>query len=248
MDDSSKSDKKMPETPAKEVKDEKLDDSQNKMESTSDEKSNDKTDDAQKESEAKKEILLDESEKEEIKEEIGPDEKPKKDEKPTEKKEPQKKDDVEDDFRYIVRIANTDINGAKTIVYGLTSIKGIGMHMSFLIADAAGIDRNLKIGDLSEAQIEKLKVAINDINKNAPSWMLNTQKDYETGDDIHLISSDIDMRLRDGINIMKKIRSYRGIRHERGLPVRGQRTRANNRRGLTLGVSKKGVQSKKENK
>ena len=47
------------------------------------------------------------------------------------------------------------------------------------------------------------------------------------------------MRLRDEINILKKIRSYRGIRHERGLPVRGQRTRANSRTGLTLGVSKK---------
>ena len=51
--------------------------------------------------------------------------------------------------------------------------------------------------------------------------------------------TDIDMRLRDEINIMKKIRSYRGIRHERGLPARGQRTRANNRKGLSLGVSKK---------
>ena len=51
--------------------------------------------------------------------------------------------------------------------------------------------------------------------------------------------TDIELRLRDEINIMKKIRSYRGIRHELGLPARGQRTRANNRKGLSLGVSKK---------
>jgi small subunit ribosomal protein S13 len=69
--------------------------------------------------------------------------------------------------------------------------------------------------------------------------MLNHRKEYETGKNIHLIGTEIDTRLRDEINIMKKIRSYRGIRHERGLPVRGQRTRANNRTGLALGVSKK---------
>jgi small subunit ribosomal protein S13 len=60
----------------------------------------------------------------------------------------------------------------------------------------------------------------------------------ETGKDIHLIGPQIDMNLRDEINIMKKIRCYRGIRHERGLRVRGQRTRGNNREGLSLGVSK----------
>ena len=47
------------------------------------------------------------------------------------------------------------------------------------------------------------------------------------------------MQLRDDINVMKKIRSYRGIRHERGLPVRGQRTRAHGRVGLALGVSRR---------
>jgi small subunit ribosomal protein S13 len=75
--------------------------------------------------------------------------------------------------------------------------------------------------------------------------MLNHQKDIEIGKDTHFIGSDIEMKLRDEINIMKKIRSYKGIRHERGLTVRGQRTRANNRKGLTLGVSKRGVLSKK---
>ena len=111
--------------------------------------------------------------------------------------------------------------------------------MASLIINETDIDRNMRIGDLKDAQIEKLQEAINNIIENAPGWMLNHRKDYETGEDIHLVGSDIDMRLRDEINIMKKIRSYRGIRHERGLPARGQRTRANNRKGLTLGVSKK---------
>ena len=88
-------------------------------------------------------------------------------------------------------------------------------------------------------QIEKIQEIIDRVSTNAPRWMLNHRKDIETGEDIHLIGSDIDMKLRDEINILKKIRSYRGIRHERGLAVRGQRTRANNRKGLSLGVSKK---------
>jgi len=153
-----------------------------------------------------------------------------------------KKGEHKDDFKYIVRIANTDLDGEKTLVHGLRSIKGIGMHMSVLVTDRTGIDRNIKIGDLKDAQIEKIKETLDNLNKNVPGWMVNHRKDLDSGDDIHLIGSDIDMRLRDEINVMKKIRSYKGVRHEQGLPVRGQRTRANNRKGLSLGVSKKGIQ------
>ena len=111
--------------------------------------------------------------------------------------------------------------------------------MASLITDKTGINRYMKMGDLSDAQIEKLQSAIDNISSSAPIWMLNHRKDYDTGENIHLIGNEIDIRLRDEINIMKKIRSYRGIRHERGLPVRGQRTKSNNRKGLALGVSKK---------
>jgi small subunit ribosomal protein S13 len=166
------------------------------------------------------------------------------------KKEPEKKGKKEkaekqkEDFKYIVRIADTDIDGRKTTTHGLTSIKGIGMHMSVLIADAAGIDRNVKIGDLTDAQVEKIQGVLENLDEIAPGWMLNHRKDADTGDDIHIVGAAIDMRLRDEINILKKIRSYRGIRHELGLPVRGQRTRANNRKGLALGVSRKSARSK----
>ena len=115
------------------------------------------------------------------------------------------------------------------------------MHMSTFIIDMTKLDRNLKMGNLKEKQIEKIREALEKVTDTAPTWMLNHQKDIETGEDIHLIGSQIDMRLRDEINIMKKIRCYKGIRHERGLAVRGQRTRGNNRKGLTLGVSKKRV-------
>ena len=145
----------------------------------------------------------------------------------------------DEDFQYIVRIANTDIDGEKNVVMGLAQIKGIGRHMPVLIADATRIDKKVKIGKITDAQIEKIKEVLENIHNTAPGWMLNHRKDIDTGNDIHLISSEVDLRLRDDVNLLKMIRSYRGIRHESGLSVRGQRTRANNRKGLALGVSKK---------
>ena len=192
-----------------------------------------------KQLEEKSEATTEEESVKEMKKDL-PTEQPKKETKPEEKKEKSiKKADHGEDFKYIVRIANTDINGEKNVMYGLTTIKGIGLHMASLIIDKTGINRFKKIGDLDDEKIEILQQAVESIGENAPDWMLNHRKDIETGKNIHLIGSEIDMKLRDEVNIMKKIRSYRGIRHERGLPVRGQRTRANNRKGLALGVSKK---------
>ena len=180
---------------------------------------------------------------EKIKEEIPEEQKGLKDQKPKvadvkkESKKPDKKKDS--DFNYIVRIANTDIDGEKKIIFGLTQIKGLGRRMATYVADAAGIDRGIKCGNLSDSQLEKINQVLEYMHEKAPSWILNHRKDFDTGRDLHLIGSDVEMRLRDDVNLLKMIRSYRGIRHETGLRVRGQRTRANNRKGLSLGVSKK---------
>lgn len=216
---------------------EKVETSQEKMETSVEEgKTDNKTEEDSSEKEPEESKTPAEVETKEVTEK-----KEKKTEQKPEKAKAAKKDSKkeDDDFQYIVRIANTDIDGNKKVVHGLTMIKGVGMHVSSLVTDRAGIDKKQKIGNLPESDIDKIRKALDEFTENAPSWMLNHRKDYETGEDIHLIGSDIDMQLRDEINIMKKIRSYRGIRHERGLPVRGQRTRANNRRGLALGVSKK---------
>lgn len=220
MEDTSKPDEKMPEKPSEDIKDEPVEESQPEPEVQSEEEP---------------------TKTEEIKEKV---EEPEKAE--VKKEKPKKKIDRGPDFKYIVRLSNTDVDGEKNVVYGLTGIKGIGLHMATLIADQAGIERYKKMGHLTDSQIEKIQELINKLNENAPGWMLNHRKDYDTGKDIHLISSDIDMRLRDEINIMKKIRSYKGVRHESGLRVRGQRTRANNRKGLALGVSKKREPSSSE--
>jgi small subunit ribosomal protein S13 len=224
LEDKSKPTEINPDDSSTEIKEENKKD----QESKSEEKVEEKT-------ETKKEVTEPEIKKSDVKESQM--EKIKDAKKPDEKSK--KKDDKGKDFKYIVRLSNTDVDGEKKIVYGLASIKGIGVHMATLILYELGIDRNVKIGDLTDPQIEKIQGIIDEVSSKAPRWMLNHRKDLETGEDIHLIGSDIDMSLRDEINILKKIRSYRGIRHERGLRVRGQRTRANNRRGLALGVSKK---------
>ncbi|DAC71971.1 MAG TPA: 30S ribosomal protein S13 [Thermoplasmata archaeon] len=173
---------------------------------------------------------------------VKPDQQKKKEKKgkqSAKEEEPSKKKEHDANFNYIIRVVNTDINGESNIVQGLTQIKGIGRHMATFIADTAGVDRKLKFGNLPETEIEKLKEVLENIDEYAPAWMLNLQKDTYTGENLHLISTDVTTRLRDDINMMKMIRSYRGVRHELGLKVRGQRSSSNGRKGLALGVSKR---------
>ncbi|MDD5650977.1 MAG: 30S ribosomal protein S13, partial [Candidatus Nanoarchaeia archaeon] len=69
----------------------------------------------------------------------------------------------------------------------------------------------------------------------------NRRKDPETGEDQHVISTDLKMKKDFDIKMMRKMKSYKGMRHSFGLPVRGQRTRAHFRHGKSLGVAKKKV-------
>jgi len=234
----------MPETPDEKVVDGESKESnletEDETKDTSEEVEDEK---AEQEQQAEEEVEEETKKAEEVTKEKA--EKPAKIEtkKEAKKEEPKKKHDYGPNFKYIVRIANTDLNGEKKLVHGLTTIRGIGARMGILIADTAGLDRNIKIGDLTDAQIEKIKEVIINLNKTAPGWMLNHRRDYETGENMHFVSSDIDIRLRDEINIMKKIRSYRGVRHEMGLRVRGQRTKTHGRVGLALGVSRKAAKA-----
>ena len=155
---------------------------------------------------------------------------------------PEKKHEVEEespDFKFLVRIENTDIDGHRPLYLGLTTIRGVGRRSSIRIIDELGLDRYVRIGDLSDEDIERLKKAIEDIHLQLPNWMMNRQKDYDTGNDVHLIATEVQVARRDDINRFKKIRSYKGIRHERGHKVRGQRLKSNGRTGLVLGVSRK---------
>jgi small subunit ribosomal protein S13 len=145
-----------------------------------------------------------------------------------------------DDFRYIVRIAGTDIDGGKKVPYGLSKIKGIGLRTGEVLCAVTGIDPKRKIGYLTDEEVKKLDKAVSSLGElKLPSWLLNRRKDFATGRDYHVIGSDLAMALREDLNRLRKIRSYRGIRHELGLPVRGQRTRTSFRKGVTVGVTRR---------
>ncbi len=139
----------------------------------------------------------------------------------------------------MVRIIETDIDGNLPLVLALQRIGGIGQRIAESAAKKEGISPVEKIGNLSDEDIERLDVTLRELQKDMPVWMLNRRKDYDTGADLHLVGNDLKMRHEDDINRLRKIRSYRGMRHETGHKVRGQRTRSNGRKGLTLGVSRK---------
>lgn len=133
---------------------------------------------------------------------------------------------------------NTDLNGEKSVELALTEISGIGARVAAILADTTGIPKTKEIGDCTDEEIDILEKATTEFKGVAPPWLLNRQKDYETGENYHLFSTDVQLKVRDDINLMKKIRCYKGIRHEQGQKVRGQRTRTNGRTGLAVGVTK----------
>ncbi len=144
------------------------------------------------------------------------------------------------EFKGIVRIFGTDLKGERNVDLALTGIKGIGMMMARAIAHIIEVNPQEKLGNLSDEKIEQIETVLNNPQDHGlPSWMLNRRRDYVTGGDIHLVGADLIISLREDLNRLRKIRSYRGIRHELGLPVRGQRTKSTFRTGRTLGVSRK---------
>ncbi|MDQ1372450.1 MAG: small subunit ribosomal protein, partial [Candidatus Thermoplasmatota archaeon] len=150
---------------------------------------------------------------------------------------PAKKRD--ENFRYIIRLVNTDVDGNKDVVIGLNSVKGVGIRTAEIIAKMAGIPRKTKMGDLSEEKTTELEKLITDYSEKVPHWMVNRQSDWSSGADMHLVGVDVEMFRRDDVNMMRMIRCYKGIRHETGQKVRGQRTRSNGRTGMTMGVMRK---------
>lgn len=145
------------------------------------------------------------------------------------------------DFRHLVRVCGFVLNGNLDIVRALSRIKGVGNRVSLAFVRSMNIDPKIKLGSLSEAEVEKIESGIMNLDKRLPPWMLNRRRDRYTGENMHLIGADLDMAVREDINLQKSIKSYRGIRHSLGLPVRGQRTRTSFRTGTTIGVTRKKV-------
>ncbi|MEE2746921.1 MAG: 30S ribosomal protein S13 [Candidatus Thermoplasmatota archaeon] len=144
-----------------------------------------------------------------------------------------------EDFNYILRLADSDVDGLSRIGMGLTSVKGVGVRTALAICEIAGIDKNKLGGHLTEDEQDKIRQAIETYPTEVPLWMLNRQRDIETGDELHLFSMDVGMTQNDDIARLRATKAYRGLRHAARKRVRGQRTRSNGRTGLTLGVQRK---------
>ncbi len=142
----------------------------------------------------------------------------------------------------IVRIYKTDLNGEKQLFYALTKIKGVSYAISNAVIYKLGLKKDMKVSELSEKQIEKIEELLDTASKHFPEWLLNRRKDFETGENMHLLTSDLTFSIQKILRRMAKTKSYKGLRHQAGLPVRGQRTKSNFRRnkGKTTGVKKKG--------
>jgi small subunit ribosomal protein S13 len=145
------------------------------------------------------------------------------------------------EYRHIVRIAGKDVPGAKKMIIGVSQVRGIGYNFAKAILDVLKIDQNSNIGFLTESQVEEIeKVMKNPSSINVPSWFLNRRKDIDSGQNLHLITSDIEFNVRNDIEREKNTNSWRGFRHTYGLKVRGQRTRTTGRKGGAVGVRKGG--------
>ncbi len=156
--------------------------------------------------------------------------------------EPQAKPEV----RNMVRLMATDVNGNISVINALRKIKGVSFMFSHAVCISTGINPRAKVGALSENDIKTLEGAIKGQATSATlaPWLVNRRKDPETGNTLHMTGTQIDLTRREDINTMRRIRSYKGVRHQLGQPVRGQRTRSTFRTSKkAMGVMKKSARA-----
>ena len=144
----------------------------------------------------------------------------------------------EEEGEVLVRIMGFDIPGSKNIYAGLTRIKGISWIISNAVCIKLGFEKSKKISELSKPDIQKIEEFL----KKLPvyDFLKNRRFDPETGKSEHFYGVDLDLKREFDIKRLRKIKSYKGIRHAARLPVRGQRTRSHFRKGgKAVGVKKK---------
>ncbi|HLC22817.1 MAG TPA: 30S ribosomal protein S13 [Candidatus Nanoarchaeia archaeon] len=135
-----------------------------------------------------------------------------------------------------VRILSTDIPGAYSLKRGLAQIRGISINLANAICVRLNLDSSKLLHSHSDAEVKELEIKLKTMKVD--SWLMNRQNDYDTGVDRHVLTTDIMFQRDLDIKRMQKIKSYKGVRHAMGQPVRGQRTKAHFRKGRALGVQK----------
>merc|ERR1712222_253252 len=140
-------------------------------------------------------------------------------------------------FQHILRVLNTWVDGKTSIMFALTSIKGIGRRYANLCLKKADISLSRRAGELNEEEVEKLiTIMQNPRQYKIPDWFLNRQRDIKDGKTTQVMANILDNKLREDLKRLKKIRAHR---HYWGLRVRGQHTKTTGHKGKTVEVSKK---------
>ncbi|MFW9926264.1 MAG: 30S ribosomal protein S13 [Candidatus Thorarchaeota archaeon] len=149
---------------------------------------------------------------------------------------------MSEDYKHIVRIGGSDIDGQENLLQGLTRIRGVGLRLSRAIITKLEFESSKRLGYLTDADIKKIEKVIKDpVAADFPDWYINRPRDRMSGRMLHLTGSDLDFAHRNDIDRLRRIKSWRGIRHSLGLRVRGQHTRTTGRGGMAVGVSRKKV-------
>ena len=142
----------------------------------------------------------------------------------------------EEDLRYFVRIGQTDLDGTKSVERSLSEMNGIGRRAARIIAQNAEIPRTATFGRLDDEEIDRVVEEVEGFAENNPEWLANHQGYYD-GEITHETGNDLELTRRQDINRLQMISAYRGVRHQRGQKVRGQRTRSTGRSEGTIGVN-----------
>jgi small subunit ribosomal protein S13 len=141
------------------------------------------------------------------------------------------------------------IDGNHNLLFGLTRIRGINKRFAQAVLNIAGLDPRARVGAVPEKDLEKIEdIILEPIEAGIPSYLVNRQKDLRDGEDKHLIGNRLELTVKRDIDRMKKIRSYKGVRHSLGLKVRGQRTKSTGRHGLEVGVVRAKLRQKQKQK
>lgn len=141
-----------------------------------------------------------------------------------------------------MRLAGTNLDGFDKLGYGLTKIKGVGINLAEAIIKVTELDPNMRVGNLTEKEVSRIEEVLRTPSKyDMPHWLLNYRRDFQTIKSLHLTGSDLMFRVKSDIDFMKKIKSWKGVRHSLGLKVRGQRTKTTSRKGRVVGVRKKKI-------
>lgn len=147
---------------------------------------------------------------------------------------------IPEGFQHILRVLGTNIDGKQKVMFALTAIKGVGRRYANVVCKKADVDMSKRAGELTEEEVDRLiTIMQNPRQYKIPDWFLNRQKDIKDGRYSQVLANQLDHKLREDLERLKKIRAHRGLRHYWGLRVRGQHTKTTGRKGRTVGVSKK---------